>query len=142
MTLDITTIYIKNGTLPNPAASNAAVTPTYANKPTFNISLKDINAIPNPANSGSPVMIITSFGNNSSDSQSIPETNITAYATIRNSAGVDVGKVNLDRTSGEEYAGIWDANVASGTYKATIDASGSGGSKTFNDALRIVVNRV
>ena len=98
--------------------------------------------MPNPANSGSPVMITASFGNISSNYQSIHETNLTAYATIKNSAGVEVGKVNLERTSGDEYAGIWSGNEAPGTYKATIDTSGSGGSKTFNDALQIVVNRL
>ena len=109
--------------------------------PTINISLKNINAMPNPANSGSPVMITASFGNNSSNSQSIPETNMTAYATIKNSAGVEVGKVNLERTSGEEYAGIWNANLTAGVYKATIVASASGVSKTFNDALQIDVSK-
>jgi hypothetical protein len=65
---------------------------------------------------------------------------MAVYANIKNSAGFEIGRVNLHRTSGDEYAGIWNANVASGTYKATIDASGSGGAKTFNDALQIVVN--
>ena len=115
--------------------SNLSVTPT------LDINLKDARAIPNPVNSGSPVMITTSFGNNSSNSQSIPETNMTAYATIRNSAGVEVGKVNLERTSGEEYAGIWNANLTTGAYKATIVASASGVSKTFNDALQIDVSK-
>jgi hypothetical protein len=107
---------------------------------TFNISLKDINAVPNPVNLGSPVMITISFGNNSSNSQSIPETNMTAYATVKNSAGLEVGKVNLERTSGEEYAGIWNADVTAGAYRATIVASVLGASKTFNDALQIEVS--
>jgi hypothetical protein len=115
--------------------SNLSVTPT------LDINLKDARAIPNPVNSGSPVMITTSFGNNSSNSQSIPETNMTAYATIRNSAGLEVGKVNLERTSGEEYAGIWRANLTAGVYKATIVASASGASKTFNEALQIDVSK-
>ena len=131
---------VSNPAVSNTAASNAAVTSTHTATPTFNIGLKDINAMPNPVNSGSPVMITTSLGINSTNSQSIPETNMTVYATIKNSAGVEAGKVNLERTSGEEYAGIWNANVASGTYKATIEASGSGGSKTFNDALQIEVS--
>lgn len=122
--------------------STATVTPASTLTASLNIDLKNINAVPSPVNSGSPVMITASFGNNSTNSQNIPETNMTAYATFRNSAGAEVGKVNLERVSGEEYAGIWAANVASGTYKATIDASGSGGSKTFNDALEIAVNRV
>jgi hypothetical protein len=108
--------------------------------PTLDINLKDARAIPNPVNSGSPVMITTSFGNNSSNSQSIPETNMTAYATIRNSADVVVGKVNLEHSSGEKYAGIWNANITAGVYKATIIASASGASKTFIDALQIEVS--
>jgi hypothetical protein len=107
---------------------------------TLNVSLKDINAMPNPVNSGSPVMITIIFENNSSDSQSIPETNMTAYATIRNSASVEVGEVNLERTSGEEYAGIWNANTTAGLYNVTIVASASGLSKTFDDALQIEVS--
>jgi hypothetical protein len=87
-------------------------------------------------------LITALFGNNSSNSLGNPMTNMTVYATIKNSAGVEVGKVNLERTSGEEYAGIWNDNEAPGTYKATIEAYGFGGSKTFNDALQIVVNRV
>jgi hypothetical protein len=86
-------------------------------------------------------MITTSFGNNSSNSQSIPETNITAYATIKNSAGVEVGKVNLERITGEKYVAIWNANLIAGVYKATIVASAQGVSKMFNDALQIDVSK-
>jgi hypothetical protein len=116
----------------------------------LNIVLNDIRASPNPANHSNPVMITAVFGNNSSNSQ-INETqnnlststdlkNFMVYADIKNSTGTEVGRVNLQRTSENEYAGIWNTNVASGTYKATIDASGSEGSKTFNDALQIVVS--
>ena len=113
----------------------------------LNIVLNDIRAMPNPANFSAPVMITAVFGNNSSInatpnnlSTSTDLTNMAVYADIKNSAGTEIGRVNMQRTSGSEYAGIWNANVASGTYMATIDASGSGGSKTFNDALQIVVN--
>jgi hypothetical protein len=130
-----------NSSLLKEKAGNPANSPNnLAATSTFNISLKNINAIPNPANSGSPVMIIASFGNNSSNSQSIPETNITAYATIKNSADVEVGKVNLERTSGGEYAGIWNANTIEGVYRATIAASATGKTKTFTDALQIEVS--
>jgi hypothetical protein len=107
----------------------------------INISLKDINAMPNPVNPGSPVMITTSFGNNSSNSQGIPVTNMTVYATIKDSAGVEVGKVNLEHTSGDSFAGIWSSNLTAGAYKATIVASALGVSKTFNDALQIDVSK-
>jgi hypothetical protein len=65
---------------------------------------------------------------------------LTAYATIRNPAGAEVGKVNLERTSGEEYAGIWNANQMTGIYEATIVASAASASKTFIDALQIEVS--
>lgn len=106
----------------------------------LNIGLKDKIAMPNPVNSGSPVMITASFGNNSSNSQSVPETNMTVYANIKNSAGVEISKVNLERTSGNVYAGIWNANTIEGVYVATIVASASGASKTFTDALQIEVS--
>jgi len=140
----------KNPDQASNAVSNTAVTPTHNSTPMFDTGLNDISAAPNPANFSDPVKITAVFGNNSSSSQinatpndlstSTELTNMAVYANIKNSAGTEIGRVNLQRTSGNEYAGIWNANVASGTYKATIDASGSGGSKTFNDALQIVVN--
>ena len=128
-----------------PASNAAAVTPTNTPTPILNIVLNDIRATPNPANFSSPVMITAFFGNNSSINATLnnlstsTDLNMPVYADIKNLAGTEVGRVNLQRTSGNEYAGIWNANVASGTYEATIDASGSGGSKTFNDVLQIVV---
>ena len=133
------------GQAPN-AVSNPAVTPTYTTTPILNIVLNDIRAVPNPANFSDPVMITAVFGNNSSVnatpndlSTNTELTNMVVYANIKNSAGIEVGRVNLKRTSGNQYAGIWTANVDSGDYKATIDAFGSGASKAFNDALQIKV---
>ena len=141
---------LSNPVTSNTAASNAAVTPTHTTKPMLNIVLNEISAVPNPANFSDPVKITAVFGNNSSSSQinatpndlstSTELTNMAVYANIKNSAGIEIGRLNRQRTSVNEYAGIWNANVASGTYKATIDASGSGGSKTFDDALQIAVN--
>lgn len=137
------------GQAPN-AADNSATTPTHISTPTQNIVLNDISAAPNPAYFGDPVKITAVFGNNSSSSQinatpnglstSTELTNMAVYASIKNSAGIEISRVNLHRTSGDEYAGIWNASVASGKYNATIDASGSGGSNKFDDALQIVVN--
>ena len=136
-----------NPAVSNTATSNAAVTPTHTTTPKLNIVLNDIRAMPNPANFSDPVKITAVFGNYSSInatpndlSTSTDSTNMAVYANINNSAGTEIGRVNLRRTSGSEYAGIWTINVAPGAYKATIDASGSGGSKTFNDALQIEVS--
>ena len=138
---------VSNPVVSNTAASNPAVTPTHTPTPTFNIVLNDISAVPNPANFSDAVKITAVFGNNSSInatpndlSTSTGLTNMAVYADINNSAGTEIGRVNMQQTSGSEYAGIWNANVAPGAYKATIDASGSGGSKTFNDALQIEVS--
>ena len=138
---------VSNPVVSNTAANNAAVTPTHTTTPMLNIVLNDTSAAPNPANFSDPVMITAVFGNDSSinatpnDLSTITElTNMAVYADIKNSAGTEIGRVNMQRTSGDEYAGIWNANVAPGAYKATIDASGSGGSKTFNDALQIEVS--
>jgi len=137
------------GQAPN-VVSNPAATPTNNSTPTLNIFLNDISAAPNPANFSDPVKITAVFGNNRSSSQitATPNnlstttdlTNMAVYADIKNSAGDEIGRLNLQRTSGNEYVWIWNANVASGIYKATIDASGSVGLKTFDDILMIVVN--
>ena len=129
----------------NPTVSNPAVMPTNTSMPTLNVVLNNISAVPNPANFSDPVMITAVFGNDSSinatpnNLSTSTELN-TIYAYIRNSAGAEVGRVNMQRTSGNEYAGIWTANVAPATYNATIYAFGSKASKTFNDALQIEVN--
>ncbi|MGB7571979.1 MAG: hypothetical protein WBL87_09510, partial [Methanothrix sp.] len=57
----------------------------------------------------------------------------------KNSAGLDLGSLNLKPSSQNEYSGIWNAGVESDTYNVIIEASGPDGSKTFNDSLQIVV---
>ena len=47
--------------------------------------------------------------------------------------------MNLKQYSENEYSGIWKVSVGSDTDNATIEASGSGGSKVFNDALQLIV---
>ncbi len=66
------------------------------------------------------VKIIAVFGNASSNlttpdnpSKIIDLTHLTIYADIRNSAGLDVGKVNLRPSSENGYSGIWNASVES-----------------------------
>lgn len=137
-----------NPIVSNSPSINPAITPTHTTTPILNIVLNDTHALPNPANFSDPVMITAVFGNNSSGSRinATPNgpstsTELTIiYAYIMNSTGVEVDRVNLKRTNGNEYAGIWTANVAPGAYKATIYAFGSGASKTFNDALQIEVS--
>jgi hypothetical protein len=123
--------------------SNTAMTPG------LNIDLKSIYATPSPTSLGSPCMITASFtdsnpnsaGNYTADNLSAgaAAADMTVYAIIRSSNGSDAGKVNLQYMSGGQYAGIWNANVAVGVYKATVVASALGRSKTLNDVLQIEV---
>ncbi|MFB3764804.1 MAG: hypothetical protein ACE14P_06090 [Methanotrichaceae archaeon] len=108
------------------AEENAEQTPA----PVINIDLRNISAMPNPANAGSPVEITASLSN---------VENMTAYAIIQNSMGVRVSNVTLERSSGGDYVGTWNAGIATGIYSANIVASAPGTSKTFNNALQIEV---
>ena len=111
---------------------------THADASTLNISLIDSRAVPNPVNSGRPVMITAVFINSSSSSPG----NAVLYnvsAIIKNPENIDVDKTDLIHSAGGEYAGIWLADVPSGIYDATIVASAKGASKMFNESLRIEV---
>lgn len=128
------------------ATGKTAVMPMHSSTPTFDFDLSDIYAVPNPAKFNDSVKIVAVFGNISSNlttldnsSNAADLTHSIVYADIKNSAGLDVGKLNLERSSENEYSGIWNVSVGSDTYHATIKTSGPDGSKTFNDALQIVV---
>src|SRR5512136_2793155 len=113
---------------------------THADASTLNISLINARAVPNPVNSGSPVMITAVFSNSSSNSTG----NAALYnvsTIIKNPENIDVDKTDLIHSAGGEYAGIWLADVPSGIYEATIVASANGASKTFNDTIRIEVSK-
>jgi hypothetical protein len=133
--------------------ANTAVTPAAdTSVPEVAINLISVNASPDSVNSGSPVKITalfsvssstesenqTGISNNASTSPA-GETLLTASAVIKNSAGKDVGVVNLVKSSGNEYSGSWNAQVPAGVYYASIFASSLQGSGNFNDALKINV---
>lgn len=63
----------------------------------------------------------------------------TCAAAVRDSAGSDVGRVNMKHISGDEYSGIWNANVAKGAYSVSLIVSASGITKTFDNVLEISV---
>ena len=137
-----------SGSDANASATSAAA----ANVPEVAINLMSINATPDSVNSGSPVKITavfsvsssiqsenqTGIANNASTSPA-GETLLTASAVVKNSAGKDVGVVNLVKSSGNEYSGSWNAQVPAGVYNANIFASSLQGSGNFSDALRINV---
>ena len=119
------------------AAANAAAETKRNSTAILNLDLNDIRAVPNPTKFGEEVKIIAVFGNTSFNLTT--SDNLTVYADIKNSAGLDIDSLNLKPSSENEYSGIWNASVESDTYNVTIEASGPDGSKTFNDSLQIVV---
>lgn len=122
-----------NGKLQNGTANNSSNTNSAEQMPTPNIDLKNISAMPNPTNPGSPVKITAVLGD---------VANMTAYAIIKSSFGVQVGNVTLEPSSGGEYVGTWTSSIATGLYNTTIVASASGLSRTFNDALQIDIEEL
>jgi hypothetical protein len=87
----------------------------------------------NPADS----VVAATTGVQLSSSYKEDSTSITCAAIISNSGGYET-KVNL-LESGDEYVGTWYANVSPGTYSVTIEASASGLTRTFEDALTIEI---
>ncbi len=87
-------------------------------------------------------MITAAFkesGSNLADNQTTPS-ETSAYnvsAVIKDSAGTEVGKLNLQPSSGGRYAGIWNGSMLAGVYRVTLVASESAASRTFDDALQI-----
>lgn len=63
----------------------------------------------------------------------------TCAAAVRDSSGLDVGRVSMKHISGDEYSGIWNANVAKGAYSVSLIVSASGVTKTFDNVLEISV---
>jgi hypothetical protein len=131
------------------AEDDIAVTPVRNSTPMFDIHLNDLYAAPNPAKFNDAVKIVAVFGNISSNltardslSKGADLTNLTVYADIKNSTGLDVGRVNLKQSSDTEYSGIWNVSVGFDTYNATIEVTGPDGSKVFNDALQIIVRGI
>jgi thiosulfate/3-mercaptopyruvate sulfurtransferase len=53
--------------------------------------------------------------------------------------GSEAARTSLLRTTDYKYVGIWNANVAPGVYKVSINASANGLTKIFADILEIVV---
>jgi thiosulfate/3-mercaptopyruvate sulfurtransferase len=63
----------------------------------------------------------------------------TCAATVTDSAGSNVGRVTMKQIAGDEYSGIWNANVVPGSYNATIVVSASGMTKVFDNVLEIKI---
>jgi hypothetical protein len=100
--------------------------------------LKSINATPAQAYQASTVKITATFALNGSTEEQ-KELQLTAAATLKDSTGKDVVKLNLIRTSENEYSKDWTVNVPPGIYSVDIAASSLEAAGTFADAAQIEV---
>jgi thiosulfate/3-mercaptopyruvate sulfurtransferase len=82
---------------------------------------------------------VAQLGNSRQVTASSQAGSFTCAATVKDSAGSNVGRVNMKQIAGDEYSGIWNANVGPGSYKVTIVVSDSGITKTFDNVLEIKI---
>ena len=107
---------------------------------TAELILKSIKATPAQAYQASTVKITAAFalnGSTSADDQT--QLQLTATATIKDSIGKEVDKLNLIRTSGNEYSKDWTVNVPPGIYSVDIAASSLEAAGNFANAMLVEV---
>jgi thiosulfate/3-mercaptopyruvate sulfurtransferase len=82
---------------------------------------------------------VVKIGSSSQAQKTAANKGFTVAAIVNSPKGDQVSKVIVKRISGDEFAGIWNANVAAGTYKVDIVASLENINRTFSDAMEIEV---
>lgn len=82
---------------------------------------------------------IGSNGEASSVASGVADGSLCCSAVINGPDASEVGRTNLRQASGDNYVGIWNANVPPGVYKVSIVASASGNAEVFTDVLKIEV---
>ena len=111
-----------------------------AQSPTTELILRSIIATPALVNSASAAKITAVFAlNGSEQADNETEIQLTTTASIKDSTGKEVEKLNLIKASGNEYSNDWIANVPAGIYSVDIAASSLQGAENFNDVLQIEV---
>ena len=111
-----------------------------AQSPTAELILRSIIATPALVNSASAAKITAVFAlNGSEQADNETEIQLTSTASIKDSTGKEVEKLNLIKASGNEYSNDWIANVPAGIYSVDIAASSLQGAENFNDVLQIEV---
>lgn len=103
------------------------------------IALQSINATPATVNSTNTTKIVVVFAINDSERQGQGGMQLSASATIKDSAGAAVKKLNLIKTSANVYSNDWIADVPPGIYSVDISAFSLDGAANFEDALQIEV---
>ena len=82
---------------------------------------------------------VAQLGNSGQTTAPSQAGSFTCAATVTDSAGSNVGRVTMKQIAGDEYSGIWNANVPAGVYRVTLVASTSDVSNMFKDALEIEI---
>jgi thiosulfate/3-mercaptopyruvate sulfurtransferase len=83
---------------------------------------------------------VVQIGSNNQAQKSTADNSFKVSAVIKSQAGAQVSNVIMKRVTGDEFAGIWNANVAAGVYKVDIVASTKDVTRTFADALEIQIS--
>lgn len=121
---EITQTCTKNAFLQESAAS------------TFSLNLQEVNAEPNPAIPGSIVMIKATLSKENAD-----DNGLNVIAVIKSPEGTEISKVSMKRVTGDAFQGIWNANSDAGIYKINLIASTDKATKTFENALEIILQK-
>lgn len=103
------------------------------------IVLQSVNATPDAIQANGTARITAVFAQNGTDAEEKEELQLTATATIKDSAGKEIRKLNLIKSAANEYSNSWAANVPEGVYSVDIAASSLDGASSFADALQINV---
>ena len=103
------------------------------------ISLQSINATRTSIKSGGTTLVTAVFGLNQSEGKSLVDTQLSVQAQVKDSAGAEVERLILIRSSANRYFSNWVADVPPGSYKVDILASSPGEEARFRDALQIEV---
>ena len=103
------------------------------------IVLQSINATPGAIVANGTAKITAVFAQNGTTAEDQKELQLTATATIKDSAGKEIRKLNLIKSAANEYSNNWAANVPEGVYSVDIAASSLDGASNFADALQINV---
>ncbi|RQW79709.1 MAG: sulfurtransferase [Methanothrix sp.] len=83
---------------------------------------------------------VVQIGSNGQTQKSSADSSFKVSAVIKSKAGAQVSSVIMKRITGDQFAGIWNANVAAGVYSVDIVAATGEVTKTFADALEIQVS--
>ena len=103
------------------------------------IVLQSVNATPDAIEANGIAKITAVFAQNGTKAEDQEEMQLTATATIKDSAGKEIRKLNLIKSAANEYSNSWAANVPEGVYSVDIAASSLDGASNFADALQINV---